>query len=287
MIALGQTDTEKRALIAEKAEAMDAKKIVIISPERFIFEFNHPIEFEWLEWADAIEYSPFYRLLQEIDRRTLVVINEGLRTQNRNDLTYNCIRHYLNQCGDQLIFQYLPQIDTREDFCTLYDFDTQSKWKRYKFNAIDLEEAQITGRRIDINFTPIITDVSDSEYIEYVKYRQKLFSELGNKDPDTLPRNLYLYTGKFRIRAADKIGGQLVGRNKRFQKKGVTTYSEPGDGPYAIFEFPHRFIDFSDFIYRAEGNFDVLVSRTEVDRWYMDRYERWLERLDETYANIF
>ena len=61
---------------------------------------------EFIEWADIIEYRYYYRLLQEIGSKTLVVVNECLRTQARHDLTYNCMRLFLNQTDHRLIFQY-------------------------------------------------------------------------------------------------------------------------------------------------------------------------------------
>jgi hypothetical protein len=77
-----------------------------------VFILGHPFhrididDAEFIEYNELIECRTFYRLLQEIDQRTLVVLNECLRNQNRYDLTFNCIRHFLRQTSHHLIFQY-------------------------------------------------------------------------------------------------------------------------------------------------------------------------------------
>ena len=71
---------------------------------------------------EIIQYKFYYRLLQEIGKDTLLVVNECLRMQNRYDLTYNCLRLFLQQTPHALVFQYLPIIDTIADFMVLFDF---------------------------------------------------------------------------------------------------------------------------------------------------------------------
>src|SRR3990167_1032523 len=113
MIYIGYSDSDKRAAIAQYQAAHGITKTVVISAD----EFPLPIsDTDQIKYSDTIMYVTFYRLLQEIDSKTLIVINECLRTQNRYELTYNCIRNFLNQTTHQLIFQLLPQIDTADDF---------------------------------------------------------------------------------------------------------------------------------------------------------------------------
>ena len=57
-----------------------------------------------IEYNEVIMYRTFYPLLEEIGPDHLLVVNEFMRTRNRNDLTYNCLRHYLNQCGHTMVF---------------------------------------------------------------------------------------------------------------------------------------------------------------------------------------
>lgn len=184
-------------------------------------------------------YVTFYRLLQEIDDHTLIVLNECLRTQNRYDLSYNCIRNYLNQTTHRLIFQQLPQIDTHEDFMILFDFDTHSRWKRERFDVnLVLDNAEIAMRPLSIRFNRIDVPTSQVTQEKYAVERERLFSKLGAKDPHTLPRNLHLIGGKDKLAYINaRSQGQLsffdreqdrwyVARNKRMGSDRVVTYDD-------------------------------------------------------------
>jgi hypothetical protein len=280
MIILGHNEKEKADLIFDYKSANSVKRVVVISPEKFYFEHESD---EVVEYANTIEYVYFYRLLQEIDKATLVVLNECLRTINRNDLTFNCIRHFLNQAGHVLIFQYLPIISNKNDFMTLFDFDTKSQWKREKFNKDLFQHTSIKCNKIPIIFNKI--DVKTTSHTIYEEKKKKLFSEIGNKDPDTIPRNLYLTAGadKTKVMQPDKL---YAARNTRIKRPNIRTYDSPTPN-VTILEFPHNFINFIDFIsLTKQTTFDVLVTDLKVDLWYFDRYTNWLRNLNETYSEI-
>ena len=231
-------------------------------------------------------YKFFYRLLQEIDGKTLVVVNGCLRTQNRNDLTYNCIRHFLAQTEHRLVFQYLPIIDGAEDFMTLFDFDTRSQWKRERFDTELISSAEIVIKPITAQFhlKPIVA--STKAKLAYAKQKEELFSSLGAKDPHTLPRNLYLLAGKEKLQAVfDWVS--YVGRNNRFKLPSLQTYKEDAytQSPYTVFEFCHNHIDFNDFMcLSGQSEFDVLATDLKADQWYCDRYQQWAKELERVYS---
>jgi hypothetical protein len=286
MIYLGLNRSEKDQYVSDYCAKHRIEKVVILSPAKFQFACsfeNHEI----VEYADIIEYRFFYRLVQEVNNQTLIVINECLRTQNRSDLTYNCIRHFLNQTPHQLIFQYLPLIDEPEDFMTLFDFDTRSRWKREKMQNAPLTEARIQARRVGVSFCGISVDVSPRLKLEYEAQKAKLISGLGLKDPHTIPRNLYLLGGKAKLAAIDD--GWCVGRNNRFKLERMQAYKEDAysNAPYTIFEFCHNFIDFSDVIsLSGQHSFNVLVADLKVDQWYLARYKEWSDRINACYSAI-
>ena len=146
MIYLGYATVEKERIISEYQAAHGIRKTVVIAPERFPLTIAGA---DQVGYADVIMYVTFYRLLQEMDRDTLIVLHECLRTQNRYDLAYNCIRNYLNKTPHVLIFQTLPQIDAAEDFMVLFDWATQSRWKRRHFDAeLIRSEAQVNVQRM-------------------------------------------------------------------------------------------------------------------------------------------
>ncbi len=288
MIYLGIESKKKQGIIERYCLANSIAKVVILTPEKFAFKYDKATS-ETVYYPQIIEYKFFYRLLQEISHETLIVISECLRTQNRHDLTYNCIRHYLTQTKHQIIFQYLPVIDNQQDFMILFDFDTQSRWKREKFDIDLLQESEIVIAKRDIAFNFIEITANDKLKSYYEAKKQKLFSEIGIKDPHTLPRNLYLIAGKAKIGHIDQ-SKQCVGRNNRFKIDAMHKYKQDcyPETPFTVFELPHNFIDYTDFLaLSAEDEVDVLATDIKADQWYCERYQEWKERLDETYTSLF
>ena len=301
-IYLGHTQEQKQQLVADYIAAHDIQKTVVIAPDRFPLPIAGA---EHVRFADVIMYVTFYRLLQEIDRQTLVVLHECLRLQNRYDLSYNCIRNYLNQTPHSLVFQTLPQIDEQEDFMILFDFATQSRWKRRRFEpGLILENAEVYVTPHNLSFQPIAVPTSAAAKQRYETEREQRFAGLGAKDPHTLPRNLYQIGGKDKLAyIAAQQGRQpslwdetvstpasYVARNKRLGNDSIVTYDDvqPGAAPYTILEFPHRFIDFCDFVaYTGQTASAVLVADLKVDHWYFTRYTAWKERIHATYASLW
>ena len=145
MICIGYNNHQKCKQIKHYISQNDIRKIYVFCPEKM--QSNLLINAEYISYKNIIEYEYFYRLLQEIDQYTLLIIDECLRTQNRNDLTYNCLRHFINQSGHILVFQYLPMIDSVEDFMILFDFDSKSQWKREKF-SVDIIKKSTRSRKV-------------------------------------------------------------------------------------------------------------------------------------------
>jgi hypothetical protein len=285
MICLGYTDTLKDKTITDFCENNNIKKVFVLSPERYYFKclFKNT---EFIEYADIIRYIYYYRLLQEIDNSVLVVVNECLQTKNRNDLTYNCIRNFLNQTDKQIIFNYVPIIESVTDFFILFDFDTRSKWKRETDFEL-LQHSTINTQIIDIKFNEISIQTTNKVKAEYQKTKEKLIQNIGLKDPHTIPRNLYLISGKTKVQCLDK-SKYYIGRNNRFALDNIETYNAyTYKRRYIIFEFCHNYIDFCNFIAKSDQiEYDVLVTDLKVDRWYFERYLSWSNVLKECYATI-
>ena len=288
MICIGYNDDDKQAVIDYYCDEYNIERVFLFSPKKFKVPCCVHSKQEVIEWADIIMYKYYYRLLQEIDKNTLLVINQCLRTQNRNDLTYNCLRNFLNQTQHQIVFQHLPIIDTIEDFMVLFDFDTRSKWKRKKFDPALLSEADVFVKNVSLDFSVDLIEVSDRFRLNYEKKKNKMIDEIGLRDPHTIPRNLYLMGGKAKLERVNDLC-HYVGRNNRFKIKGLRTYREGDfcDAPYTVFEFPHNFIIFSDFVALSRQNcFPVLSADIKVDKWYVDRYQNWAERVIDACSAI-
>lgn len=283
MIRIGYDDAAKDAIVSAYCRERGIGKVFVLSPGRFRPTLSVPHEV--IEWANIIEYQYYYRLLREIDRSTLVVVNECLRTQNRYELAYNCIRLFLQQTDHRIVFQYLPLIESIADFMALFDFDTRSRWKRESFCPGLLAESDIRLRPVSVAFAeiPVETDAKTRE--AYAREKRRLIDGIGLKDPHTIPRNLLLMSGRAKLPAVDP-GRRYVGRNNRFKLPNLETYREAsGEGERAAFELCHNFIDMADFLaVSRQSRVDVLVSDLKVDRWYFDRYQRWAGGLREAYS---
>lgn len=297
MIALGYTDDAKRDTIDAYCRRHGIAHVVAISTDAF------PLALEGADhvpYSEVIMYRTFYRLLQEISGATLVVVNECLHNQNRYDLAYNCIRNFLNQTPHVLVFQQLPQIDTYEDFMILFDFATQSRWKRQRFDRdLIAANAEVDVRPLALTFERVDVPTSAATKAHYDTERATLFAALGPRDPHTLPRNLYLLGGKDKAAYISRQSsntlfstGQAahyVARNKRLGLECVVTYDDvtPAGAPYTVVEFPHAFADWCDFLRRTwQAVTPVLVADLKVDAWYWQRYNDWMERVHATYASL-
>jgi hypothetical protein len=283
VIALGLSANEKLAAIARYCASNAIRKVVVFAPPQFPLSLDLP-NWESVAYSQIIEYAWYYRLLQEVDSSTLLVVNECLRTQNRHDLTYNCLRSYINQTPHVLVFQHLPLIDTWDDFAILFDFATQSRWKRHKIGREKLAEVSVTGRAHIPAFNEIRIATDDRMKAAYQKEKRALIDGIGLKDPHTIPRNLYLIGGKAKLPHA--FIRTPVARNNRLGQDWATFKADSyPSNPYTVFEFPHNFIDFSDFMaLSGQSGFDVLTTDLKVEQWYMARYQQWAQRLTEAYA---
>ena len=292
MILIGHDEASARDEVARYCETHPIRRVVVIAPERFLPMWELPVAHEVVAWADVIRYVFFYRLLQEIDGDTLVVVYECLRTQDRHDLTFNCIRHYLNRTRHRLIFQRLPIIDVLDDLMTLVDFDTDSRWKREPPRAEILRTVEWSVRECTIHFDAIEVETTAKERDVYAKQKRSLVDGIGLGDPHTIPRNLALVGGRAKARWATRRGEEgrrYLGRNGRLGLASVDTYETATRerAPYTVMEFCHRFIDFSDVVtFTGQTSFPVLVSDIKVDRWYFDRFVSWSGRVRDAYAAI-
>lgn len=288
MICIGYNYKEKKKIISNYIKKNSVARVYVFAPEDRMLDYQLAVsDIEYITYKNLIEYEYFYRVLEFADKNTLIVLDECLRTKNRNDLTYNCIRHFLNQSGHQLIFQYLPIIDSLDDFMTLFDFDTKSQWKRQKFSKELLKECSLNINPLPLEFIYSETKCSEATNKKYESEKKKLFENLGLKDPHTIPRNLYLIPGKEKVKLVD-FTKKYIGRNNRFKLENMETFkSKISEGEYIIFELPHNFIDFTDFLYFSkQTKIEILTTDSKIDKWYIERYNNWLKDLQNVYSNL-
>lgn len=281
-IMLGLDNRYKAQEIAAYAAANGVRQVYIFYPERFPLDYPGA---RLVEYREIIMYRTFYPLLEEIGPDSLLVFNECLRTRNRNDLTYNCAHHYCNQTPHRLVFEHFPFIENTDDFMILLDLINKNRSRGKVFNWQFIAEEQITCHPRRITSAAVSVPVASRFLAEYERKKEELFAGLGESDPDTIPRQLHNWAGKFKKGAVcpDRF---YVARNDRLKLSSVVTYREVRPGrEYAVVDFPHRRLDFCDFLKTTgQERVDFLATPFKVDRYYYDELTAWIARLEEFYA---
>lgn len=285
MIRIGLGERQKQKVVSEYLSTNKIKKIFCFYFKKFPIKFNVDCEIEYIERADIEMYKYFYRLLEEIDENSLIVMDECMRTQNRSELIYNCAHHYCNQTPHKIVFEYFPIIEDKNDFMILLDFINKGKYKGKSFDYMFLQDEDIKIRPRKIRFDSISVDVTEKDKARYEEHKEKLFANLGNKDPDTIPRNLQLFAGDLKKKAIEPEK-HYVARNKRFKLDNVLSYQEiEGKGDYIIIDTHYRRLDFNDFL-KITGmtRIKYLNTMLTIDDYIVTEFTKWKARLDAIYA---
>ena len=290
MIRIGFGQKQKQKIITDYiSEHPNLNKVYCFYFKHFKYEYNIPVDVEYIEYEDIEKYKFFYRLLEEIDDNKLIIIDELMRTQNRHELIYNCAHHYLNQTPHRIIFEYFPIIEDKEDFMILLNFEDKTRFhgKSFDYLYLQTEDIIMYPRKIKLNIINI--DTTDAEKDKYEKYKEKLFDNLGNKHPDTIPRNLQILAGDFKKKAIehDKI---YIARNKRFNLENVYVYEkiirDKIKNTDCIIIDPHyRKLNFNDFL-KTTGitKINYLSTDLSVDNVFTSEFAMWKGRLEAIYA---
>ncbi len=285
MIRIGLNNKEKQKVLSSYLSNNKIKKIFVMYYKDFKPVFDVNVELEYLEYSDIIEYPPFYRLLEEIDDNCLLVFDECMRTQNRSDLTYNCAHHYLNQTPHRIVFEFFPIIESKNNFMILLDFENKDKYKGKSFDYIFLQNEDIKIKPFKVKLEPINVEVEEKDKERYKKKRDSLFDNLGEKDPETVPRNLQLFAGDLKKKAIvqDKL---YVARNKRFKLDNVKTYDEiDKQGNYVVIDTHYRRLNFNDFLKTTQmTKIKYLSTVLSIDNVIITEFSKWKARLDSIYA---
>ncbi len=284
MICIGLDNTEKQSIIKQYLREHDIAKMIVFYPEIFPLTIETNIEMRYVEYKDIIMYKVFYPLLEIIDERTLLIFNECMRTQNRSELTYNCAHHYCNQTPHKIVFEYFPFIEQPQDFMILLDFINKGKYKGKSFSYDFIHDENVKIKPAYYTVQTIEVPITDKDRANYEKEKEKLFDNLGMKDPDTIPRQLHIWAGNLKKKYIE-AQNMYVARNKRFNLPNVITYKDATRGDYIVIDFPHNRIDFNDFL-KKTGMKHIIFLNTglKVDLYYLNELKAWTERLGEFYA---
>lgn len=285
MIRIGLTNKEKETVINDYVERHNIKKVIVFSPPRFQAEFSCSAPVVYHTWDDVILYRVFYPLLEEIGSDHLIVCNEMLRKKNRSELTYNCMHHYQNQTPHRITFEYFPFIDDNNDFMILADFEHPGRYKGQSYDPFIVKDMDVLCKRHHMTAGRIVVSVPDDVQSAYQKEKESLFESLGRKDPETIPRALHLWCGKFKASIMSS-NALYVARNARYKRDNVLTYKQiNAPGSYVLADFPHARIDLNDFL-KVSGmeHLDYLTTLLPIDMYYESALNEWIGRLEAFYA---
>jgi len=285
-IYIGFCEEEKLHVIKQYCLSNRITKVYLFYPEDYQLDLNiQSIEVEKVRYSDIIMYKTFYHLIETIDKNSLLVFNECMRTQNRNDLTYNCAHHYCNQTSHKIVFEYFPFIDQPDDFMILLNFINKSKYKGKSFDYQFLHDEQVYIKPVKLQLTVITVSIPDKEKQLYIEKKEYMFKNLGKANPDTIPRRLHIFAGNLKKSTLDPE--QLyVARNSRFGLSNIVSYTDAEPNQYYIvIDFPHRRIDFNDFLKKTGMQIVYFVSTgLKVDQYYINEFEAWNNRLRAFYG---
>lgn len=276
---------EKQKEIDNYLSTNNIKKVYCFYFKHFPYIYKTDCDVEYIEYADIEMYKFFYRLLEEIGNDSLIIMDECMRTQNRSELIYNCAHHYLNQTPHKIIFEYFPVIETKDDFMILLDFLNKGKYKGKSFDYLFLqqEDIKIKPHKVKMNLIPV--EVTEAEQAKYDAKKEYLFANLGNKDPDTVPRSLQLFAGDLKKK---KVKPELkyVARNKRFKLDNVFAYDDiAGRGEYIVIDTHYRRLNMNDFLKRTGmEKIKYLCTTLSIDNVIIKEFSEWKARLDAIYA---
>lgn len=285
MIRIGLSQREKQKEVSEYLSKNNIKKVFCFYYKDFPVEYKIECPIEYIEYADIEMYKFFYRLLEEIDDGSLIIMDGCMRTQNRSELIYNCAHHYLNQTPHKMIFEFFPIIDTKEDFMILLDFENKGKYKGKSFDYSFLYDEDIKMKPHKIKLETINVPITDKDKERYEKKKESLFDNLGNKDPNTIPRALQLFAGDLKKKAIEP-SLNYVARNKRFKLNNVFAYKDiKNKGDYIVVDTHYRRLNMNDFIKVTGMNkIKYLSTVLSIDDVIITEFSKWKARLEAIYA---
>lgn len=167
----------------------------------------------------------------------------------------------------------------------LIDFINSQQHKGFGINNVDISKYDIKCIRKDIELSIVDIPLPESALDEYNEEKERLFDKLGNKSPDTIPRNLHIWTGKFKKPFLND-SEVYIARNKRFKQKNIFVYKEAVPGlKYIIIDIPFRRLEFNDFL-RTTGQEDLQYLSTGfgVDKVYIKDLKDWIKEVGNIYA---
>ena len=194
-------ECQKADIVRSYLKGKDIDKIYIIGDA---MDLDTDKEIYVCPFSESDMYKHYYYLLQHINPRSLVILNEVLKRENRYDLKYNCIRKYVIQTNHRLVFNCFPLIKHEEDFAVLYDMIQDNPFLKEPYKYIThFEGVHLHHFYLNLN----VTEHSFDEAVvqEYEAEKEAVIKEV-KKDPNIIPRRLLKWSEKRKPKGYDSMG---------------------------------------------------------------------------------
>lgn len=284
MIRIGFGVRQKQDIVNDYVGKHNIKQIIVLNTNQHDIRYNFSLDVEYVEYNEWEMYRTFYPLIEKIDKDTLVVVDEVYRTTNVQELKYNCATVFLNQTEHRIIFSTFPFINNKEDFTILMKFEKARKHvEKFDYNILKDEDILVNPKRVKMDIINVPT--TDKQKKLYEKRKESLFDNLGNKDPETIPRNLQLLAGDFK-KAFIEDDKLYIARNQRFKRDNVYTYNNYiKNKEYIVIDTHYSRVQFIDFLINTKmTTIKYLATDLSIDRYIIDDFTKWKARLDAFYA---
>lgn len=201
MKAIFLGEQNPKAIVEDYLENNQIERVFIIGDK---IDLDPAIRVDHITYKQTIEYKFYYPWLKDITSNCLVVWNNAMRTKNRHDLHYNCIRRYMQQAEHRIIFEYFPIKEKEEEFMILWDMTLNNPFLKESYAECDFSEGEIYLGPILFKVFKTSMKLDKDDLAAYAAEKERLVEEV-KKDPDIVPRRLLKWTEAL---AAKKAGGE-------------------------------------------------------------------------------
>ena len=295
MIFLGYEEKDKRKEVQKALDSYkDVDRIYVFYGDKEVPDFNFEgYETIYTPYPETEKYRTFYPLLGQpykgqnipaITDKSLLIVDEFQVTKNRSDLKYNCTKHFLRVSPRHLVFNWFPIISEENDFMILMDMDNPDTFKGRSFDTSLLDHIELKGIKRLPEIMEQEMEITDKDKEHYEKKRDSLFEKIGQKDPDTIPRNLALLVGDLKKKDI-RDDRMYVARNGRFKKSNVYPYDKaPESESFYLLDMHYRLKDFERFLRHSEAKeLTYITTGLPVDRVFQELLNGWYDTVEDFY----
>lgn len=201
MKAIFLGEQNPKAIVEDYLKNNQIERVFIIGDK---IDLDPSVRVDHITYTETILYKFYYPWLKNITSNCLVVWNNAMRTRNRHDLHYNCIRQYMQQAEHRIIFEYFPIKEKEEEFMILWDMTLNNPFLKEAYAECDFSQGEIHLGDIRFDVRKTFVELDKEELVAYAAEKERIVGEV-KKDPNIVPRRLLKWVEAL---ASKKTGGK-------------------------------------------------------------------------------